>query len=201
MPRQKQKLFSQEMELISSAVLHAAEMSTKGKKKAFLSNTCSSEEEWPLHTVPRLCPSPGQSHAGIKGDQQSRRGESDCICKSLGPFFSHQAIPIQSRAMLYLPFAGTWPTEGHKKKKKTKKKAGGLFSGDENCSSLISGSLPLLSISGGRLRKKNEAKTRGSFGTATSRALCEGTRRGAQCGCSSTPHRTRGSVRICRCLP
>lgn len=76
-----------------------------------------------------------------------------------------------------------------------------MFSGDENCPSLISRSLPVLTISGERLRKKNEAKTRRSFGTETSRAMCEGTCRAAQCGRISTPHLTRGSVRICRSLP
>ena len=106
---------------MGSAVLDSAEMPMKVKKKAFLSNTCISEEEWPLHTVPRLCPLPGQSRAGMEGDQQSRRGESDCVCKFLGPSFSHGAIPIEPRAMLHLPFAGNWPTEGHKKNNQTKK--------------------------------------------------------------------------------
>lgn len=95
MSQQKQRLFSQEVELMGSAVLNAAEKPMKVKKKAFLSNICSSDEEWPLYIVPRFYPPPGQSHAGIEGHQQSSRGESGCVCKSLGPSFSHWAIPIQ----------------------------------------------------------------------------------------------------------
>lgn len=84
MPQQKQRLFSQEVELMSSAVLNAAETPIKVKKKAFLSNICSSEQEWPLYIVPRFYPSPGQSHEAIEAEQEGRVG----LCLQVpGSFF------------------------------------------------------------------------------------------------------------------
>lgn len=82
MSQQKQRLLGQEVELMGSAVLGAAEMPMKVKKKAFLSNTCSSEDELPLHTMPRLCPLPGQRCAGMEG-------ESQIVSASLWVLLSH----------------------------------------------------------------------------------------------------------------
>lgn len=117
-------------------------------------------------------------------------GESQIVSASHWVLLSHTG-QYPSDPELYLPFAGTWPTEHHKTNQPSnntkKRNAGDLFSGDENCLSLTSRSLPVLTISGKRLKKKNEATTRKSFGTEASRAMCEGTRRDTWCGCTSMP--------------
>lgn len=83
MSQQKQRLLSQEVQLVGSAVLPAAEIPVEVQKKAFLKQHLQLRGRMAFaHTVPRLCPSPGQTCAGLEGDQQSRRGESDCVCKS-----------------------------------------------------------------------------------------------------------------------
>lgn len=122
MPQQKQRLFSQEVELMGSAVLNAAETPMKVKKKAFLSNICSSEEEWPLYIVPRFYPSPGQSHEAIEAEQEGRvrlclqvpgsffltLGNIHPTLSNLFPICRHLANRSHNRKSL---FGGSWAME------------------------------------------------------------------------------------------